>query len=455
MEVVYPPVWSGSARAGSVERARLETSVWTKALFLFLGSFFLYWFFRSPGLDEIDSVNFAMGVSHFNLWQHQPHPPGYPLYIFFGWLGSIIFSAEANASLHFISAVGGGMLVATWFIIIRLQFNERLATWVALCLAITPVIWMTSTKVLTDSFAAGLLSAQILGALWFSKNGGKRALFATALFGAAAAGTRPQLILVVFVVLATALIAGPRVGRKWSVLSWVCLIGACLLWLVPMWYIQSQLKPEVFGGAVYPELVYNFWAGRLHKPQMYLFAGDWSPKYLGIRCAFHFLGWFGVGLGFMQSFPALAVGAVISIAGVSTYLFTRRDPADFQFWKFHLPWVVVHIAVIFISLPASQRYYVVIFPLLLVPLLRGFLQLRSPWNGLAVAVPTVLLLTTLPTALANHREDAPPVRFMHYLQQLHPPAERGRVVLLLSTRTKRHAEWYSPDFTIVSPIPPP
>jgi hypothetical protein len=44
---------------------------------------------------------------------------------------------------------------------------------------------------------------------------------------------------------------------------------------------------------------------------------------------------------------------------------------------------------------------------------------------------------------------------VRYLQQLYPPAERGRVVLLLSTRTKRHAEWYSSDFVIVNPIPPP
>ena len=44
---------------------------------------------------------------------------------------------------------------------------------------------------------------------------------------------------------------------------------------------------------------------------------------------------------------------------------------------------------------------------------------------------------------------------MRYLQQLYPPRQRSRVVLLLSTRTKRHFEWYSPDFRIVSPIPPP
>ena len=41
-------------------------------------------FARSLRLDEFDSVNFAMGVRAFNLWDHQPHPLGYPVFIFFG-----------------------------------------------------------------------------------------------------------------------------------------------------------------------------------------------------------------------------------------------------------------------------------------------------------------------------------------------------------------------------------
>lgn len=55
----------------------VQNRIWLKGLLLFLGSFLLYLITRSPGLDEIDSVNFAMGVRHFDLWQHQPYSPGY------------------------------------------------------------------------------------------------------------------------------------------------------------------------------------------------------------------------------------------------------------------------------------------------------------------------------------------------------------------------------------------
>jgi len=35
-------------------------------------------------LEDIDSVNFALGVRAFDVANHQPHPPGYPVYIALG-----------------------------------------------------------------------------------------------------------------------------------------------------------------------------------------------------------------------------------------------------------------------------------------------------------------------------------------------------------------------------------
>ena len=35
-------------------------------------------------LEDIDSVNFALGVRDFDPGQHRPHPPGYPVYIALG-----------------------------------------------------------------------------------------------------------------------------------------------------------------------------------------------------------------------------------------------------------------------------------------------------------------------------------------------------------------------------------
>ncbi|HYT76587.1 MAG TPA: hypothetical protein VEL79_17650, partial [Vicinamibacterales bacterium] len=32
-------------------------------------------------LEDLDSINFALGVRQFDVARHQPHPPGYPVYI--------------------------------------------------------------------------------------------------------------------------------------------------------------------------------------------------------------------------------------------------------------------------------------------------------------------------------------------------------------------------------------
>gem|GEM_PF-975848 len=431
---------------------------WRKSAIIFAATFALYFLSRSPGLDEIDSVNFAMGVREFNVWEHQPHPPGYPLYIFLGWIGAKCFGASPQLSLHFVSALGGALFVAAWFLIIRVQFNppsrsygtasERLAWWVTNCLAITPVVWMTATKVLSDAPAAGLISAAILAAVCFARRGTLAALLGLAVSGAAAIGMRPQLVLVVIVILAIALKRG-RAGRKMSILGWGALVAGCLVWLGPMWYSQWKLHPETPWWLVYPQLVYGQWQWRYNRPDVFIGAGDWSPRYLGVRLFQHFFGMFGLGFGFLQSWTALIAGSAIVLGGFGAYLAWRGKAEDGDFWRFHTPWVLVHVAIVFISLPPTQRYYLVVYPLVFVALLRGFLRLRAPWNGLAFALPAVLLLTSVPIALVNHREDAPPERFAQYLKELYPPEMRGRVALVLSNRSRRHVEWYAPEFRTI------
>lgn len=425
--------------------SRLDMRILIKAAMIFLVASTLYFATRSPGLDEIDSVNFTMGVLNFNVWDHQPHPPGYPVYVAMGKLGVKAFGMTPEQSLYLAGALGGGLFIAAWFLIIRLQFGERLAWWVTISLAITPVVWMTATKVLTDTPATGLASAEILAALCYVRRGRFASLVTGSLFGAAAVGTRPQMFLVVLAILVIALLQR-RAGTKMSMLAVATFIAACLLWLVPMWYLQWRLRPDVSGWLVYPKLVYGQWSWRFDKPSVYLGAGDWSPQYIGLRAVKHFLGWLGLGFGFLVSFPAIIIGCVLTVSGLASYLLWRREKEDQEFWKFHRGWALLHILIIFVCLPATQRYYLIIFPLLLVALLRGFLRMPAPWNWSALALPSLLLFITIPLAIENHREAAPPIQFVHYLEKLYPPSMRERVVLVLSTGTKRHVQWYAPGF---------
>ena len=90
-----------------------------RSLLVFLLAAALYFLTRSPALDEWDSVQFAMGATRgFNLFAHQPHPPGYPLYVFAGWLGTRL-GLDVLTALELTSALGGGLFVAAWFALAR------------------------------------------------------------------------------------------------------------------------------------------------------------------------------------------------------------------------------------------------------------------------------------------------------------------------------------------------
>src|SRR5688572_33172628 len=49
--------------------------------------------FLAPSLEDIDSINFALGLRDFDPARHQPHPPGSPVYIAMGRIVLAIVSA--------------------------------------------------------------------------------------------------------------------------------------------------------------------------------------------------------------------------------------------------------------------------------------------------------------------------------------------------------------------------
>jgi hypothetical protein len=436
---------AGTAVVGSVG------SRWVmKAVLIFAAAFAIYFVTRSPGLDEWDSVQFAMGIREFNLWKHQPHPPGYPLYIFFAWLPVRLFGWSPEFSLHLVSCAGGAFFVAAWFCIIRLQFAERFAWLVAGTLAITPVVWMTSTRVLTDSLAAGLLSVQLFSSLLFREQGRTKQLIAIALFGAAASGVRPQLLPVAVLILITPLFH-QRVGIKaWLTGGGIFIVG-CLLWLVPTWYLQSTLPAPVSGWRSYPAQLYSQWLWRFTNPSVFIGGSHITALYFARQFALHILGWFGIGLGFLWSPFTLIAGTLLAACGLIVYA-ARFDNRDRNFWKTHWAWALLQIAIVFCFLPADQRYYLVIMPLLLVALLRGFLYMPLPFRFAVFLLPALLLSISIPAAIESHSDPAPPIKLVRLLQKQYPPEQRGDVLLFLA-HCQRHFNWYAPEFTVFDNVP--
>ncbi|MEO8677942.1 MAG: DUF2723 domain-containing protein [Vicinamibacterales bacterium] len=66
--------------------------------------------FLATSLEDIDSVNFALGLRHFDVADHRPHPPGYPVYIALGKVtkavaGTLTSGAESSLDARALSVL--------------------------------------------------------------------------------------------------------------------------------------------------------------------------------------------------------------------------------------------------------------------------------------------------------------------------------------------------------------
>lgn len=430
---------------------------WQTAL-VFLVAAAAYFALRTPALDEWDSVQFALGVGDFNLWRHHPHPPGYPLYELAGWVFSRALPLGVPDALQLASALGGGLFVASWFALGAQAFGRTVGAWSAVALGTLLITVMTATKALTDGLGAGLLALALL----LARN---RRLVPAALAGAAAAGVRPQTFPVALLVVGVGLAQNGSPRRWGAVLG--AFLGGCLAWLGPTAWLQAR-TPEAGGsGLAYPAQLLAQWRWRLDQPRAFVGADTHGQSFLAYRLDHHLLGWFTRGLGFPLDTAWGWLGLGVLAAGWVFYGVAaqreRLEPVHRRFWRFHLPWALLHVGIVFCCLPGDQRYYLPVFPLLLVPAVAGWAAFFGPGPGhwLAAAVPAATLLAMLPFVAENHREAAPPVRMLGYLRAAYPPADRAHVRLLLRD-SRRHAEWYAPDFaladarqTAVETEPPP
>jgi Protein of unknown function (DUF2723) len=149
--------------------------------------------FRSHDLYDLDSVNFALAMERFDPRVHQPHPPGYFLYVCLGrLLNSIVHDANLALVVLSITASCGVVLIIykmslEWFG----QSEARFASVLFLC---SPLAWFHGTVALTYSVEA--FFSALLGYLCWRIDRGNVSLIAPAgaILGVSA-GVRPSSLL--------------------------------------------------------------------------------------------------------------------------------------------------------------------------------------------------------------------------------------------------------------------
>ena len=207
--------------------------------------------FLPPSLEDLDSINFALGVRQFDVSQHQPHPPGYPLFI----AAAKALHALGLSEVHALSLVGvlaGGLAVVACVELFSLFDRERMErslAWLgALVVATCPLFWLTAARPLSDM--AGLAAALGVQALLVSATTVNGVAMAAGL-AAFAAGLRSQVVWLTLPLVVWALWQLPRAERLGGAMR---ALGASavggLLWAIPLIVISG-------GPATYLRVFYS------------------------------------------------------------------------------------------------------------------------------------------------------------------------------------------------------
>jgi hypothetical protein len=185
--------------------------------------------FRSHCLYDLDSVNFALAMQRFDPRVHQPHPPGYFLYICAGRLLNIRFH-DPNTALVVLSVLASCGVAVVIYKMTLDWFGPPAAQFSGIIFLFSPLAWFHGIVALTyivEAFFSG-----ILGYLcWRIYCGRAGFILPAAIVLGASAGVRPSSLVFLAPLFLFSLRNATPKGR------WMGLAGLALAltaWFVPM-----------------------------------------------------------------------------------------------------------------------------------------------------------------------------------------------------------------------------
>jgi hypothetical protein len=194
------------------------------------------WPYRVGLLPTWDAVQFALALERYDVVRHQPHPPGYILYVALGRLVEMVAGDPALA-LGGLAMLAGAVAVLLVYQLGWHLYGRETAVLAALGLAVSPLFWTYSVIGLSYTAEAALATGIALGA-WAMRRGSPRALVASAVLLGLAGGVRQSMLLILSPLWLGMAWRGFR--RLRSVLAG---LGLVLLttaaWLVPMLWLTG------------------------------------------------------------------------------------------------------------------------------------------------------------------------------------------------------------------------
>ncbi len=202
------------------------------------------WPYRARMLYNWDAVQFALALHEFDIAKHQPHPPGYLLYVA---LGRLLNASLGDPTLAYVALAmlfsAGTTFVLYW--LARRLFDRATALIASSLLAVSPLFWFYGSVGLTyagEAFAASVVAWFAYGAL----TGHVSSLYGGALALGLTGGMRQSVLLLLLPLWLGSALLGIRSRRRVAIAGAI-LLATVLAWLLPMVWLTGG--PAAYVGA--------------------------------------------------------------------------------------------------------------------------------------------------------------------------------------------------------------
>ena len=308
---------------------------------IFLLSFVSRILFIPKYIFHWDGVQYVLGVLDFDIYSHQPHPPGFINYIAIGKFFNIFFN-DAKLSLAFLSIICCALsAIFFYFILIKIFKDKKEAFLYTLLFCSSPVVWFYSEII--NTFIPGMCALLLI--IYISI--GKKNMYLISFICGWFLGARIYLIFILLPILAFFILKSRVSWHKRNIFVMLFLAGI-LIWFLPTIYhcgglgkylkiyqehISFNLSRTIISSdysfflSLCINLIYVFWACRyfilfILTGFIFYLSRNYKIKYFGIdrwiknENNLLFLIWLISGFIFCTLFSVINAGYLISIVPV-------------------------------------------------------------------------------------------------------------------------------------------
>ena len=198
--------------------------------------------FAAASLEDLDSINFALGVRDFDVARHQPHPPGYPLFILAAKGVHALVPSEVR-TLSLLSTIAAALAAFALVELMRridpVPHATRRAVLATLLTMTAPLYWFSASRPLSDML--GLAAALAVQLAIVSATTGSRVAWG-AFLAALATGIRSQVAWLTMPLLVLGVVRQPRAVRaNVAMRAGAAIVAGALVWFIPLVWLSGGL----------------------------------------------------------------------------------------------------------------------------------------------------------------------------------------------------------------------